>query len=278
MKKELKKKLVPILGVAGLALTGLSAHAQTAINYNDGDLILDFSQAVANDDVEVDIGNLATLQANSGGSAFSLGNFSSDITAAGGSLNSLSFSVIGQQFNQNGSINAGTLYLSQKQSGVNPNTPPTDLTLGNQSLATGKVLAIEGLDATGNPATKGLLPWSASFGTSPTTALIPTSGLQKGNSYTVITSTGFAGAPANVKNTTPASFTSSVISDLFTYDPTTAGSGNPSVYDGYFTFNSTGEVDFTSPAPVPEPATYGMLAGAGLLVVAFSKQLRRKQA
>ena len=52
--KHLIKKITPILGVAGLALTAASAHAQT-FQYNTGDLILDFSES-GYADLEVDIG------------------------------------------------------------------------------------------------------------------------------------------------------------------------------------------------------------------------------
>jgi len=272
MKNQLSKQFVPILGVVGFAFAGLSAHAQTAINYNDGDLILAFSQAAANDDVEVDIGNLSNLQSLSGGSTYNLGNFSADLTAAGASINNLSFSVIGQLFGQ-------STYLSQKQSGANPNTPPANLSALNYSTANGKVLAIEGLDGTSatSQTTTGLLPWSQANGNSTTTALIPNA---NHSSYSFITKSGFTGAPPNVKNTTPASFTGSLVSDLFTYDQAAAGTGNPSVYDGYFTLQSSGELDFTSATvtAVPEPATYGLLAGAGLLLVSFRKQVNRKQA
>ena len=79
----MKTKFIPILGVAGLALSGLSAHAQIA--YNDGDLILDFSQSGASD-VEVDLGSLASLNLLSGGSSVQIGSFSSYLTTAGSSL------------------------------------------------------------------------------------------------------------------------------------------------------------------------------------------------
>jgi len=54
--KHMKKQLIPIASVAGLALTGLSAHAQ--INYHDGDLIVALTQSSATADVEIDLGSL----------------------------------------------------------------------------------------------------------------------------------------------------------------------------------------------------------------------------
>jgi len=46
-------------------------------------------------------------------------------------------------------------------------------------------------------------------------------------------------------------------------------------YLGYFTYDPTGEVDFTSVNAVPEPSTYAMVAAAGLAAVATRRQLRR---
>ena len=46
--------------------------------------------------------------------------------------------------------------------------------------------------------------------------------------------------------------------------------------DSYFTLGTDGVLQYG--AAVPEPGTYGMVAGAGLLALSFRKQLRRKQA
>lgn len=51
--------------------------------------------------------------------------------------------------------------------------------------------------------------------------------------------------------------------------------GTAPSYEGYFTFKTDGEVDFTgAPSAVPEPATYGMFAGIGLAALAMRRQIR----
>jgi hypothetical protein len=278
--KHMKRQLIPILGVAGLALSGLSAHAQV-FNYSDGDLILDFSQSAATADVEVDLGNLASLTsaAQGAGGTVLLGNFTSDLGLAGASVNGLSFSVVGLQNLASGPLAANTLFLTQKQTGASPNALPNDLTASAQNTAKGTIQHIVGI---GN--STGILPWStanaASAYNTPSTAIIGNTSL---SSYTKIVGASFSGAAAigggAPKNTTSATFATdggSIVSDLFEFDP--LGSSSKAGYEGYFTFNSDGTLDFTTGSgTVPEPATYGIFAGAGLLVVSLRNQLRRKQ-
>jgi hypothetical protein len=277
MNSNMKLKKLLRYGLLGLALSGLPAYAQV-FNYTDGDLILDFSEANY-PDVEVDIGSLASLTnaaATSGGTVeISAYNLSTQLIGNFGSVDSVSFSVIGQQYNQNGSINAGTVYLTQKQTGSSPNTPPASLNSIEQANAQGTVLAVEGLDDLGNISTKGILPWSASQAADPvintaTVAIIPTSGLQDINSYTKIVGSSFLGAPTNPKNTTPASFTSgSIVSDLFTFDPANNGTSNPSTYDGYFTLNSDGTLYFSLPVP-PSTKITSITRSSGTVSVNFN--------
>jgi hypothetical protein len=79
----------------------------------------------------------------------------------------------------------------------------------------------------------------------------------------------------NINNTTGSPFTTGIVSDLFEYNGTGAAGG--SVYEGDFTFNTDGSLDFTTPTTaVPEPTTYGILAAGGLLALSLGKQLRRQ--
>jgi hypothetical protein len=269
----MKTKYLPILGLAGLALSGLSAHAQ--ISYTDGDLILDFSQS-GHSDVEVDIGSLANLVSLSGGSAYEVGSYSSYLTTAGSSLNSLSFTIFGLQNAASGSVSAHTAYLTTQQSGASPDTAPNDLTGSGQNTLRSSELGILGLQNSGSLASIGLLPWSSSNPAGSTNGLsfaIISSG--NANSYTSRTSSGFNGAPNGFPTSiTPSSFTSgSVTADLFEFDPG-LGTSQQAVYDGDFTFNSDGTLDFTSVVPAPEPSVYAIF-GVGLLWLGFRHQLRR---
>jgi hypothetical protein len=272
----MKRKLIPILGLAGLALSGLSAHAQ--INYHDGDLVLDLSQS-GHSDVEADLGNLASLATLSGGSTVQIGSFSSYLTTAGDSLNSLQFSIFGIQNNAAGSIAANTSYLSIQQSGAGPNTAPNDLTGSVQNTLKSTELGILGLDGFGGYNTSGLLPWSAANPANVTTNSATLSIIPNGNVNGYTHEAGsFNGAPSGFPTTTTSSTFSSggsVIADLFEFDPG-QGSTHQAIYDGAFTFNSDGTLDYTSVSAVPEPSVYGML-GTGLLLLGLRHQFRRNQ-
>jgi PEP-CTERM motif len=88
------------------------------------------------------------------------------------------------------------------------------------------------------------------------------------------------GAVNHFQNTTSDTFSTdggTYVSDLFELDPG-LGSSTPSTLQGYFTLNNTGELDFTSAVTaVPEPGTYGLLTGGGLLLLSLHNRLFRKQ-
>jgi len=270
------KKLLNF-GAIALFLTGLSAYAQTINNtYADGDLILDFSKVGANYDVEVDLGNLASLTnaARVAGGTVPISAYDpvSQVVGVFGSVNSLSFSIFGIQNNASGSIAANTSYLSDQQIGANPNTPPNDLTPSVQNTLKGTELGILGLDGYGGYNTKGLLLWSvanpadATYNSS-TVSVIPQASV---SSYTSLAGS-FNGAPSGFPaNSTSATFSTggkSTISDLFEFDP--VGSSHKAVYVGYFTFNSDGTLNFSLPSP-PSTTITSVSAGTGTVSVNFN--------
>jgi hypothetical protein len=269
--KHLIKQVTPILSVAGLALTAVSGHAQT-FQYNTGDLILDFSEA-GYADLEVDIGSLSSLNnaAQSDGGTFQinqynvtsqlLGNFNS-------SASGVTFTVIGGA----GVANADDYLTLKRTSPGVQNATPSDWTAskGNSILS-----QIGGI-------TSGITTWSGNNAADPvantaTAALIPSSAsasAQYVDSFTYHKSglTGYTGV--NIGNTLSGS---SVVSDLFDYAE--LGGATKATYEGYFTFNTDGSLDYTTGvSAVPEPKSFGLLAGAGLLAVAFRNQCKVKRA
>jgi len=268
--------MFPLCALA-LTMSGLCASAQV-LQYADGDLILDFSESDYSD-VEVDIGNVTSLinAAKSNGGTVTLSgsdyNISSQLLGTFPGVDSLSFSVFGLQNNASGTYLAGTIFLTQAQSGAGANSAPRDLTGGSQQNLVGTVQSIVGVGAD----TAGLLPWSKGNAANSTdntakVAIIPTAGLAAVNSYTTIGPAGWAAANISPQNTTSATFDSDgggIISDLFEYDPVGKGpNGNPNYteYLGYFTFNSDGSLTFSLPTPPSTVITSISKTGASVTV------------
>jgi len=103
------------------------------------------------------------------------------------------------------------------------------------------------------------------------------------------------GGQANIQESSAGSWNTETISGPLTTDfhnaygnPNGSGPSTLNVYsindngsaptlDGTFTLASNGTLTFDTVA-VPEPATYSLIAGAGLLAVCFRNQFRRKNA
>jgi len=270
------KKLIN-LGAIALSLSCLPAYAQTLYNtYADGDLILDFSKSGATYDVEVDIGNLASLTnaAKTAGGTLQITayNATNQLVGIFGNVNNLSFSVFGIQNNASGSVAANTSWLSDQQAGSSPNSAPNDLTGSVQNSLKTTENGILGLDGFGGYNALGLLPWSIANSAGPSVAVIPSGNV---NGYTHLAGS-FDGAPSGFPTTTTSStFASggSVTADLFEFDPG-LGTSHQAIFDGDFTFNSDGTLDFTSVTPTPEPGVYGLL-GTGLLLLGLRHRFRR---
>jgi hypothetical protein len=265
------------LGALAICFAGLAAQAQTVNNtYADGDLILDFSKVGATYDVEVDLGNLASLTnaaATAGGTvAITAYDPTNQVINIFGTLNGLSFSVFGIQNNASGSIAANTSYLTEQQAGVSPDSAPNDLTGSVQNVLKSTELGILGTDGFGNNTINGLLPWSAANATDPvynsaTVAVIPAAAT---SSYSSLAGS-FSGAPSGFpKNTTSVTFFTSggsAISDLFEFDP--VGPTHKAVYVGYFTFKSDGTLYFSLPTP-PVTTITSVAKNGGTVSVNFN--------
>jgi hypothetical protein len=75
--------------------------------------------------------------------------------------------------------------------------------------------------------------------------------------------------------------TGRIVEDLWSVTRPSTAAISSWVYDGAFTIDFTGaspSLIFSAPTAVPEPTTYGILAGAGLLVVTLRRHLTRKNA
>lgn len=271
-------KFASILGLAGVALASLSANAQV-FQYNDGDLILDFSKS-GSSDLEVDVGNISTFSGLAAGTTVPVTGYSANnqlLATFGGSLDGVAFSVFGTS-----SQTSGDDYLSFRR--VNPavqNTAPSDFNLTKLAQVSSAVDGIIGFGTS-----KGILPYSASVGADPvgnttTAVVIPTSGLAAINSFTTLynASGGLKslipapGIPNTLSGTFEETPGATAVSDLFEYQGN--GSSSKSLFLGDFTLEDNGSLEFSSPSAVPEPKTYGIIAGGGLLLLAFRQQFRR---
>ena len=271
------KKLAPILGLAGVALASLSANAQPVFQYNDGDLILDFSKS-GSADLEVDIGSIGSFSGLAPGATVAVTGYNINnqlLATFGGSLDGVSFSVFGT------TSTTPSDYLSLRRQNVAvQNSAPNDF---NGVKATQVSTAVGGIVGFGT--SKGILPWSAANTANPvantaTAAVIPTSGLDAINSFTSLYN-GTGGLKSliptpGILNTLSGTFSETpgaiAVSDLFEYDGN--GSSSKSLFLGDFTLSNSGSLEFSSVSAVPEPQTYGLVAGGGLLLVALRKQFR----
>ena len=270
----------PWVMAAAFGMVGVAASAQT-FSYSSRDLVAEFRRT-GSADLTIDLGSIDTFTALSPSQTINLTtryDISSQLLATFGSVDSLTFSVIGTH--KFGLVNAiepqYTTWLTSPRTDPDvqsalPNRYTTSATQGLQS-AVGGIL--------GDGGTKGALVYasSASYPPSSSTAIvIPTTGTDAVNSYTSLyTGTGGLKSKVNspgIENTTPVDFSSSggvVRSDLYEYLP-----GSPSskaTYLGAFSLDASGVLSFTA---VPEPSDYGLACTAALFAGAIV--LRRHRA
>jgi hypothetical protein len=262
-QKQNMKKLCRVLPlVVGCVLAAQVAHAQ------DGDLVIGFNHGSGATPLDYGV-NLGLATSFIGGTSvedMSTHGFDfSTFTAQYTSLSSgVSMGAVG------GDTGLGTMYVTALRT-ANPGNPTisgsTRPTIGSASDAQSGATSIASFNAANNLNNQGnsvtIAPNNANswFGW-----ILDTSGtIQSQNFFSV---TGL----------NPSSTTSGTVltEDLWFFN----GSSTTPTYEGFFSLDTgAGKLTYTpSTVAVPEPSTYGLLAGAGLLIVMLRNRLSRKSA
>ncbi len=280
---SMNKKQTMLAVLTGVALVAASQAQAQLTTFNDNDLLLNFrnSHTDAGNDVEVDLGQVssflttvaalpgqtAVLDSGTGitGTAGYAAQFTvSSLTTAVGPV-----SQVGMSAAADNNLSGGTtLWLSRvitSGQGASAQGPTTA-----QGNVGGSILLI-GAEAGGyGDSAESTLPGSVNGAIGPDANANSYHALaQGGGSPDVINYAGYLSGTAT--EATPSA--GAVYEALWTTPAT--GTGTPA-YDGYFTFQTDGEVDFSEGtlSAGPEPSTYGLIAGVGLLALAFRRQLR----
>lgn len=252
------------LGVAAAVVTAVALSSTAQAQYNSGDLVLGFTTSASTGDLVINLGATSSdtwLTAGSGTTdlvsggevGYSKSTFVTALSANGLSLNSLTWGVVGGYYNN--ANNAGVYVTSTSK-------PSVPTTYGFPTSA---------IDTAGNVINGSSTPAN-------TAVVDPTQG--NGNSWkeAIVSTTGssLTGTYLNPTTTTSSSFSSGTSYETIELYSSIQKSGVSTLTDlGYFTLGSDGSFTFTA---VPEPATYGLLAGLGVLAVSLRRQLGRKDA
>ena len=241
-----------LFAAAVVATAAVQAQAQVPV----GDLVLNFRQQAGTtygaNNLSVDIGTFATY---AGKQNVTVGQF--DLSSIGAGLDNIQFSVVGANV-ATGPGAKGVLWMSEARgagSSVDPTVQGTEAAWLNTTASTMKTTS-----GKISPIALGLVSDSDAK-----------------SYHTFIGDNGQFGTAfqGNVETSTGVGFgaSSSVVADLF-YLQSASGNGTPSSYVGNFTLMGDGTVVYN--AAVPEPTTFGILAGAGLLLVSARRQLRKQ--
>jgi len=269
MKPSLSSLRIPALVLAGAAFAAGPLQAQV-FTYNHLDALLDFRPTAGGaTDFAVDLGPLS--QFTSGGSSFTITSFDSAqlLSAYGGSLNGLSWSVAGTVRSGDstalGPVN--TLFMSKASPDLNTaSTPYLRASSSAQGATSAQIQSVA----------NGLNNTLVGNSLSSTVKTMPDGGNQSYSTF--VGSLGnwantFGGG--NVENATGASFTSAQRSDLYELMPQAGTPKGPGTLLGYFELSPTGSLTYT---PVPEPATVASAAAfAGLAAVLVWRRRRTAQ-
>ncbi len=246
-----------LVKTAALAALGVAMGTTAKAQYNANDLILGFTKTGAANDYVIDLGNANTTVGVGGSTVHDLsGDFSlATLSAQFGGLNGASMGVAGG----NGATAGRDLYYTELRGALG--TPPVPGSTAPGSLASTPIAnGANDVSAVANG-----LPLSAGQSATPA----------QGNASSWSTAVVNFGIDTG-RNPMSQANGSLIYEDLYRGTPNGAFA-----YDGFFTLDTSGSGSLTfTPAAtaVPEPSTYGMLAGAGLLALSLRRQFTHKSA
>jgi hypothetical protein len=265
-KFSLHRRCVQLAIVTVLVLPELaSAQFFTA---GKGDLLGGFRKTGGNQgnyELLLNIGNITNFLAKAPGTVVPINNFSaSQLTDAFPNYNNLQWSVsatfTGVPFSTWAGFQLDTIWFTlPRTTVVTQTTPPTRSSYSTQSSV------VSGISSVGS----GANTLSTRAGTTNTdnNALLVREPVNDPNDLSTFIedpqnfSLGDFGGnlPSTVENTTPASFTSAVVSDLYQVvptgytDPNSGTTSGAAYYVGYFTLNPNGTMTFTRASTVAQP-------------------------
>jgi len=268
MKQLYKSALLAVLGLAGV--TAAQASTDLFIGFNDS-----VGPSSAQNDYVIDIGSFATLQAD----ALAAPNDTINLMSLNAGLPQINQSTFGTTFatafssdpNEASDVAAG---VAGGNTGSSPKqlwqTAPVGVTPGNISVSSFNAGAAQpnSLAAGEYASTTQNSSWTWLIAKSPTLVGTETAG------NSLASSTG-----TNPMGSLGIGIYPSLVLNL--WENTATGGLHPAVGgwvdEGYFTFDIQDDT-ITYTIPVPEPAVYGTVAGAGLLLLALRRQLVAKKA
>ena len=269
-----------LVAAAIAAVFGAVEASAASFTYTDGDLLLNFRAKAGTsygaNNLTIDIGQASTYETAT--AVVPLTQFNTTdlnlVNNTAGDYSSFSFSALGTLFNGN-----KTVYSTRTRSAGSVNYNDTSLsgsTAWTSSSQAGLGATSSQIDTIAqNALTFGTALPGASAGIS-----IADGSANGYHSYVRKSASDDTGNlngkwKGEVETSTGTGFSTFVRADLYKNAPGVAGS-----YLGYFQFNADGSAFFSPQnlAAVPEPATYGIVAGLGLVALSLRNRASRKQA
>lgn len=277
---SINKTMMVAAAIAAVFSAGAVQASAASFTYNDGDLLLNFRAKAGTsygaNNLTIDIGAASTYETAT--AVIPLTQFNASdlnlVNNTAGNYSSFSFSAVGTLFGGD-----KTVYSTRTRNSASVNYNDTSLsgsTAWNARSSSGMSSTSSQIDTIANNA--------LAFGTplpGASTGISIADGSANGyHSYvrqnaSIDTGNLNGKWQGEIETSTGTGFSTFVRADLYRNSPSTAGA-----YLGYFQFNADGSAFFSPQnlAAVPEPATYGIVAGLGLVALSLRNRASRKQA